>query len=221
MNRLFRLPPSWWFLIAGLFLAGYGWLWYSPELIAFKHWAMEMSHHPVVIISVVLVMAVTLALGLPGSIGFWIIAPFYSPLLATLLLTAGSVTGAYGAYHVSAKLGDRWKPGSLTLKVMATLEKRSDLMTQCALRLLPGFPHSVINFAAGFSRIPLRTYLLAALLGLSAKWFVYSSAIYGALEAIEEENPLQFDVMLPLIVLALMLLVGAWFRRRVEAVKKV
>ena len=182
---------------------------------------MQMSHHPVVIMAVIAIMAVTLAIGLPGSIGVWMIAPFYPPLVATLLLTVGSVAGAYGAYQLSARLGDRWKPSSLTLKVMGTFEKRSDLMTQCALRLLPGFPHSVINFAAGLRRLPIKTYLMAAVLGLSVKWMVYSSAIYGALEAIEEENPLQFEVILPLIILAALLLIGAWFRRRVEAVKKV
>ena len=104
---------------------------------------------------------------------------------------------------------------------MEVLERRSDLMTQCALRILPGFPHSVINFAAGLRNIPLKTYLVAAALGLSIKWGVYSSAIYGALEAIEEEDALQFDVVLPLIALALLLLIGAWYRRRVEAAREV
>ncbi|MGM0614286.1 MAG: TVP38/TMEM64 family protein [Pseudomonadota bacterium] len=221
MNKRIRLPHFWWLFVAGVFLLGYAWLWYSPDLIAFKHWAMQMSHHPAVILAVILIMAVTLAIGLPGSIGVWMIAPFYTPLVATLLLTVGSVAGAYGAYQLSARIGERWEPGPLTLKVMGTFEKRSDLMTQCALRLLPGFPHSVINFASGLRRLPMKTYLMAATLGLSAKWMVYSSAIYGALEAIEEENPLQFDVILPLIILAVLLLIGAWFRRRVEAVKKV
>lgn len=181
---------------------------------------MQMSHHPVVIIAVIVIMAVTLSIGLPGSIGVWMIAPFYAPAVATLLLTVGSVAGAYGAYRLSASIGERWKPGPLTLKVMGTFEKRGDLMTQSALRLLPGFPHSVINFAAGLSRLPIKTYLIAATLGLSAKWLVYSSAIYGALEAIEEENPLQLDVIMPLIILAVLLLMGAWFRRRYDTTRK-
>jgi len=220
MNKFLHYYRYWLLIMVGAFAVGYGWLWYSPDLVAIKQWAMEASHHPLVIASVMLIMAVTLAIGLPGSIGLWLIAPFYSPAVATLMLTIGSVAGAFGAYQLSARLGERWKPGPLTRKVMATLEERSDLLTQCALRLLPGFPHSVINFAAGLSRIPIRTYLLAAVLGLSAKWLVYSSAIYKALEAIEEENPLQLDVIFPLLVLAILLLVGAWFRRRVDAVKK-
>ncbi|CAN0603574.1 unnamed protein product, partial [Ectocarpus sp. 12 AP-2014] len=148
-------------------------------------------------------------------------SPFYPPLIATVMLTLSSVAGAMGAYQVAARAGQHWNPKGLTLKVMQMLEQRSDLMTQCALRVLPGFPHSVINFAAGLRSISLKTFLLAAVIGLSIKWGVYSSAIYGALEAIEEENALQFDVVMPLIALALLLLVGAWFRRRVEAARDV
>ncbi|XQU07102.1 hypothetical protein P4544_10175 [Halomonas sp. LY9] len=121
---------------------------------------------------------------------------------------------------MAAQVGERWEPKGLTLKVMETLKARSDLLTQCAMRVLPGFPHSVINFAAGLGQIDLGRYLLAALLGLSVKWAVYSSAIYGALEAIEEEDALQADVMLPLLALTLLLLVGAWYRRRLETARQ-
>lgn len=205
---------------AVLAMLAYVWLWYSPDLMALKRWAATMSHHPVVILSVMGAMALTLAIGLPGSIGLWLIAPFYTPLVATLMLTISSVVGAWGAYVLAAQVGDRWQPKGLTLKVMETLKDRSDLLTQCAMRVLPGFPHSVINFAAGLGRIPLGRYLLAALLGLSVKWAVYSSAIYGALEAIEEEDALQLDVMLPLLALTVLLLAGAWYRRRLEAARQ-
>lgn len=219
MNRAPRHPWRWAVGFACLAMLAYVWLWYSPDLMAAKQWASEASHHPLVIIGVMLIMAVTLAIGLPGSIGLWLIAPFYPPLFATLMLTVSSVAGAYGAYQIAVRAGKRWTPSGLTLKVMLMLEKRSDLMTQCAMRILPGFPHSVINFAAGLCSIPLKTYLLAATLGLAVKWGVYSSAIYGALEAIEEENALQFEVLLPLLALALLLLIGAWYRRRVEAAR--
>lgn len=221
MNRAPRNPWRWAFGFACLAMLAYVWLWHSPDLMVAKQWASQASHHPVVIIGVMLIMAVTLAIGLPGSIGLWLIAPFYSPLMATVMLTLSSVAGAFGAYQIAARAGQRWNPRGLTLKVMQMLEQRSDLMTQCALRILPGFPHSVINFAAGLRGISIKTYLLAAALGLSVKWGVYSSAIYGALEAIEEEDALQFDVVLPLIALTVLLLAGAWLRRRVEAARDI
>lgn len=219
MNNFSRYSWRWAAGFAVAAMLAYIWLWYSPDLMAVKRWAATMSHHPAVIVGVMVTMAVTLAIGLPGSIGLWLIAPFYPPLIATFMLTLSSLVGAWGAYQLAASAGGRWNPKGLTLRVMETLEARSDLLTQCALRVLPGFPHSVINFAAGLRQISLGRYLVAAALGLSVKWAVYSSAIHGALEAIEDEDALQFDVVLPLLALALLLLVGGWYRRRVEAAR--
>ncbi|MBE0487941.1 MAG: VTT domain-containing protein [Halomonas sp.] len=198
-------------------MALYLWIWHSPDLADLQRWADEASHHPAVIISVILVMAVTLALGLPGSIGLWLIAPFYTPLVATPMLIVGSVLGALGAYWLSARVGDRWTPKGLTRKIMRRLERRSDFLTQCALRVLPGFPHSVVNYAAGLLRLPLGTFLMAAIIGLGVKWAVYASAIYGALEAVESDEVMSISVVLPLLALTALLLLGAWVRRRVEA----
>ena len=202
---------------AALLMAAYLWIWHSPELADVQRWADEASHHPVVIISVILIMAVTLALGLPGSIGLWLIAPFYTPLAATPMLILGSLGGALGAYYLSSRFSDRLAPKGLTRKIMRKLEKRSDFLTQCALRVLPGFPHSVVNFAAGLLRLPLGTFVMAAIIGLGVKWAVYASAIYGALEAVESEEAVRPEVILPLVALTLLLLIGAWLRRRVEA----
>ncbi|MFI0473887.1 TVP38/TMEM64 family protein [Halomonas sp. HMF6819] len=210
----------WVALFALLAMLGYVWLWYSPNLSALKRWAADTSHHPAIIASVMLIMAATLAVGLPGSIGLWLIAPFYPPLAATLMLTLSSVAGAWAAYLLAARFRTRINPGGLTARVMQTLERRSDLLTQCALRILPGFPHSVINYAAGLGGLAIKPYLAAAALGLSIKWGVYSSAIYKTLEAIEQENALQFDVLLPLLALTLLLLAGAWYRRRGDAARE-
>ncbi|MBZ5488220.1 VTT domain-containing protein [Halomonas aquamarina] len=216
-------PSRYWKWLAGsltvVLLVG-AWAWYSPDVMALKQRVAPFTHHPAIIVALVVAMALTLAVGLPGSIGLWLIAPFYPPLMATAMLTLGSVVGALGGYQLAARTSARWQPTGLTRRVMQTLQARSDLLTQCALRVLPGFPHAVINFAAGLSRIPLPVFLLAAALGLAVKWGVYSSAIYGALEAIEEENALQFDVLLPLLALTVLLLVGAWFKRRTQAAPK-
>ena len=76
---------------------------------------------------------------------------------------------------------------------------------------------SIQIVAAGLLRLPLGTFLAAATIGLGVKWAVYASAIYGALEAVESEEALSISVVLPLLALTVLLLVGAWVRRRVEA----
>jgi uncharacterized membrane protein YdjX (TVP38/TMEM64 family) len=209
-------PWRWVAVVATLLMAAYLWIWHSPELADVQRWAAEASHHPVVIVSVIAIMAVTLAIGFPGSIGLWLIAPFYTPPVATLMLTIGSVAGALGAYHLSARLGACWTPKGLTRQVMGKLERRSDFLTQCALRVLPGFPHSVVNFAAGLLRLPLTTFVMAAIIGLALKWAVYASAIFAALEAVESEQAISVSVIFPLVTLTLLLLAGAWFKRRVD-----
>ncbi|WP_248730246.1 MULTISPECIES: TVP38/TMEM64 family protein [Halomonadaceae] len=206
-----------WIAIGGsLIMAILLWIWQSPDLSAFRHWAEEASHHPLTMLAVMLIMAVTLAVGLPGSIGLWLIAPFHPPWIATLMLLIGSLGGALGAYWLAARFRQRMTPKGLTKRIMTLMSERSDAFTQCAFRILPGFPHSVINYAAGLLRLPLGTFVVAALLGLGVKWAVYASAIHGALEAVESGDAFSIDVLLPLIALTLLLLMGAWVRRRVE-----
>ena len=220
MVREFSLRRHWRWVALGatLTMAAYVWFWHDPDFAAMRQWVEATSHHPLVIFSVILTMAITLSLGLPGSIGLWLIAPFYPPLAATPMLIVGSVGGALGGYHLASKFGQRWQPSNFTSKIMAMLTERSDFMTQCALRLLPGFPHSVINYAAGLCQLPRATFVMAATLGLGIKWSVYSSAIYGGLQAVAgEDEALSLSILLPLISLALLLLVGAWMRRRIEA----
>lgn len=201
---------------ASILMAILLWVWQSPDLSAFRHWAEQASHHPLTMLAVMLVMAVTLAVGLPGSIGLWLIAPFHPPWLATLMLIGGSVGGALGAYVLAARFRQRVVPRGLTKRVMDVMSRRSDAFTQCAFRVLPGFPHSVINYAAGLLHLPLRTFVIAAIIGLGVKWAVYASAIHGALEAVESGDALTPDVILPLVALAALLLLGAWVRHIIE-----
>ncbi|PXX95611.1 TVP38/TMEM64 family protein [Halomonas sp. LBP4] len=217
-NSLSR-PWCWVAIGAGLLMAAYLWVWHSPDLAAVQRWAEEVSHHPLTVIVVILVMAVTLAIGLPGSIGLWLIAPFYTPLAATPMLIVGSVGGALGAYSLATRVGKRFSPGALTRRIMRMLARRSDFLTQCALRVMPGFPHSVVNYAAGLCRLPLATFIAAAVVGLGIKWAVYASAIHSTLVAVERGEALGVDVMLPLLALTLLLLIGAWMRRRLDQVR--
>lgn len=54
--------------------------------------------------------------------------------------------------------------------------------------MLPGFLHSVVNVTAGLMRLPITTFVMAAIIGLIVTWAVYSSAIQAALEAVEKEE---------------------------------
>lgn len=99
-------------------------------------------------------------------------------------------------------------------RLFRVLQGRGDFSTLCALRLLPGFPNSVINYASGSPHLPLPRFLAATVLGLVVKNYVYSSAIHGALGAATASELLRASTLAPLLLLALLLLLGGLVRRR-------
>ncbi|WP_240454036.1 VTT domain-containing protein [Halomonas sp. NO4] len=203
----------WVAIAAAAMMAGYLWVWYTPDLADVQRWAQQTSEHPATILGVMAIMAITLALGLPASIGLWLIAPFYPPAVAVPMLVLGSLGGALGGYVIARRVGLRWRPGRLTRRVVRLLERRCDVLTQCALRVLPGFPHAVINYAAGLRQLPLHGFIFAAVVGLGIKWAVYANAIYHTLSAAERQRVLTLELLAPLVALSMLLLIGAWARR--------
>lgn len=197
-----------------LFIAG----WLSPLTIA-ELWesGSRVSGHPLAMLGVVLLMAALMTFGLPGSLCFWIIAPFQPLLLSVCMLLAGSVGGALGAYRVGMGLGHAWHVEDISSRLLQLLTRRSDLLTQCALRIMPGVPHSLVNLAAGILRLRLITFVSAAIIGLTVKWSVYAHTVHGMVSATQAEEALEFKALLPLFILGVLLVLGSiakryWFR---------
>lgn len=177
-------------------------------------WGAGETSNPIAVTAILVLMAAMITVGLPGGLCFWLIAPFHPPLIATLLLLVGSLAGALGAYYFSSHLVSAHKPkGQLATKVFDTLSRRSDLFTQTALRVLPGFPHVLVNFTCGILRLPLPTFVLAAILGLTSKWAAYATAVYGVRSALQAGESLSFSTLLPLVILGAMLLISGQLKR--------
>lgn len=203
-------------------------MWLLPLLIGFgllvgslQPWSVDellgfgrlLAGNPWFLLGAVLTMAVLFTFGLPGSLVFWLIAPFQAPAVATVLLLIGSVGGAYGAYRFSAGLRGDWEPQGFSSRIVSLLARQGGVLSQTALRVLPGFPHSVVNFAGGVLGLGLGGFLAAAAVGLSIKWGVYASAVHGLVEAVEAGDALDFRTLLPLLVLSALLLAGAVAKR--------
>ena len=199
-------------VMLGLLLA----FWHTGELAQLLQWGDRIADLPMAIVAVVVLMATLFTFALPGSLILWVIAPFHPPVVSVIMLVIGSGAGALGAYRFSHRVGRRWSAGRNAERVVALLEQRSDLLTQTALRVLPGFPHSFVNYAGGVLELPLRNFLLAAVLGLTVKWGVYATALHGAVEAIETGDALRPSTLLPLFVLAGLLVLGGVTRRWLE-----
>ncbi len=198
-------------VLAGLAIA----IWLPLELATLLDWGHRITDRPLAMLALVVLMAVLFTFALPGSLCLWLIAPFQPPVLATALLVTGSACGALGAYGLAARVGSDWRPDGLGGRIMKLLAERGDFLTQCALRILPGFPHSILNYAGGVLRLPLAGFIAATLLGLSVKWGVYASAVHGVVEAAETGDVVSATALLPLLLLTLLLLLGAWARQRV------
>ena len=211
LNKKLLVLPG--LILLGLVLA----VWQPVEMATVLDWGRRLSSRPELMALVVLVMALMFTFALPGSTFLWLIAPFQPPWIATALLVLGSVGGAVGAHIMAGRLGKGWQPTPAAAKVFDLLSSRSDLLTQCALRILPGFPHSVVNYAGGVLKLPLPGFVLAATLGLTIKWAIYSSAVYGAVEAAEQGEAVNAMTLAPLFLLTVLLLIGAWFKRKVES----
>ncbi len=203
-----------WILPALILIGALVSIWQPFSLEELLSWGRAASANPLIVAAIVLAMILLFAFGLPGSFGLWLIAPFQPPLVATVLMVLGSVLGALGAYALSRRMRGDWEPSGFPGKVVTLLENRGGIMTQTALRILPGFPHSVINFAGGLLLLPLLAFTISAVVGLTVKWGVYATAVHGLADAVETGNVIQASTLYPLLVLSALLLLGAWGRAR-------
>ncbi len=184
------------------------------DLAGLLQWAERYTKYWWVAAGLALLQALFFMLALPGSSFLWVIAPLYPPLTATLILVAGSTMGAMAGYLFARKLTGPWRRRISENLFFKRLEKRSDFLTQCAIRTFPAFPHSFINYSAGVLKLPLIPFLLAALIGLSIKTFLYTTAIHGAMKASDPYELIHIETMAPLMILVLFFILARIFQHR-------
>jgi uncharacterized membrane protein YdjX (TVP38/TMEM64 family) len=152
--------------------------------------------------------------GLPGSLVIWAAGVVYRPSVATLVVVAGTLGGALGAYYFAATVASGWRQQMEGSRFLSILARRGGLLPLVAVRVLPTFPHSVINFGAGTLRLPLGRFLLATAIGMTVKGGLYVTAIHHAVEADSLAEALDWRVGLPLLGIAVLFLVAALIAER-------
>lgn len=163
----------------------------------------------------ILLQVLLFTVALPGSAVLWLVAPLLAPAAATAVLVVGGCLGALAAYAFARRL-----TGASLARLQASrgyrlLERESDFLLLCALRLVPTFPHSVINYAAGTLQLPLLSFAVSALIGFTAKAWLYTNIIHSALAADQLADLANAQVLWPLAVLVVaMLTARAVLRRR-------
>jgi uncharacterized membrane protein YdjX (TVP38/TMEM64 family) len=153
--------------------------------------------------------------GLPGSAVLWLAAPLYAPPAATAILTAGGCLGALAAHGFASGLTGASQQRLQASPGYRILQRESDFLVLCALRLAPGFPHSVINYAAGMLRVRRAPFIASAAIGFGVKSWLYATVIHGALAAGRPADLLAPAALWPLVALvAVVLLARVLLRRR-------
>lgn len=190
------------------------------DLVGLLQWAERYTKYWWVALGLALLQALFFMLALPGSSFLWVVAPLYPPLTATLILVAGGTMGAMGGYLFARRMTGPWRARISENRFFQLLEKKSDFLTQCAIRTFPAFPHSFINYSAGILKLPPLPFLLAAIIGLSIKTILYTTAIHGAMRVSEPSQLIRIETMAPLALLTLLFILAQLFQRRLSSIDK-
>ena len=145
----------------------------------------------------------------PASVLTILAGALFGLLEGVLLAWLGALLGAVGGFAIGRRLGrpavDRLLGGRLAQadRVLA----HHGLPAVLAVRLVPVFPFTPLNYAAGLVGVRFRHYLLGSALGM-----LPGAAAYAAVGA-SGANPL--GIVVAVAGLVLLVVVGGWWGRRI------
>jgi uncharacterized membrane protein YdjX (TVP38/TMEM64 family) len=165
--------------------------------------AREYAGHWWLIAVLILMQAVLFTFALAGSLFLWIAAPIYTPPVAALILAAGGTLGGLGAYLFSTYLTEEWRHKIENSRSYRILQAQDNFFSLFAMRVFPGFPHAIVNYSSGILKAKLSHFIVAAMLGISIKSYIYASVIYAASSSLSPGLLLDFRIYAPLLALSL------------------
>ena len=175
--------------------------------------AREYSQYWWLVVVLILLQALLFSFALAGSLFLWIAAPLYPPPMAAFILAMGGTLGGLGAYLLSRYLSLEWRRKIENTHGYRLMRSRDNFYTLFALRVFPAFPHAIINYSAGLLNARLSHFLIAALLGISIKSYLYARVIYSASSELTIDLLLDFGVIGPLLLLSLTSALAMYFSR--------
>jgi uncharacterized membrane protein YdjX (TVP38/TMEM64 family) len=179
------------------------------ELIAI---ARQYTDHWWLPVILVLLQVLLFTFALAGSLFLWIAAALYPPVTATIILAAGATLGGVSAYYFSASLSDQWVHRVENSRVYKMLRKQDNFFTLLAMRVMPAFPHGLINYSSGILKIKLVYFVPAAFIGIALKSYVYAKVIYQAASGASLSDLLDIATFGPLVLLSAVILGGVFVK---------
>ncbi len=165
----------------------------------------------------VLILAQTIlfTFALAGSIFLWIVAPLYDPVMATFILAAGGVLGGVSAYLFSSYLTEEWIARVRNSRSYEFLQTHDNFLSLFAMRVFPGFPHSLINYSSGILNARLSHFVVAAVFGIAIKSYIYSRVIHRATHSLSLDMLFDISVFGPLVLLSMISVLGVYLNYRI------
>lgn len=160
----------------------------------------------------VIIQTVLFTFALTGSSMVWITAALFTPLASTIIITAGTTLGGISAYLFSERLSADWTQKIKNSRIYKLLRREGNFISMLALRIMPGFPHSVINYSSGILQLKFINFIPATILGTAIKTYVYSVLIYNATTPDASTNSIDLSTIWPLLVLSLLLLAAIFIK---------
>jgi uncharacterized membrane protein YdjX (TVP38/TMEM64 family) len=137
------------------------------------------AHELIMVVGFMAIYILTTALSLPGAAILSLAAGvIFGSIMGTIYANIAATIGATLAFLVTRYLlrdAVLNKFGNKLEGMNRELESRG-FSYLLFLRLVPVFPFFLINLAAGLTRLPLRTFFLATMIGIIPGGFVYVNA---------------------------------------------
>lgn len=212
---------------ASYFLASRGGFFDYQTLAANHDWLLErVAEHPVAIaLGFILVYAFLVALSLPGTSFRTMASGFlFGPTLGTIYAVIGATIGATILFVIARasfrELFSKQPEGRIGLLVDSFSQNALNYLL--FLRLVPLFPFWIVNLAAAYVGIDVRTFMLATFLGIIPGTLVFSSMGSGLGDLLDQGQmpdigiifaPNIFSPLMGLAMLALVPIVVQRLRR--------
>jgi uncharacterized membrane protein YdjX (TVP38/TMEM64 family) len=151
---------------------------------------------------------------LAGTVFLWVAAVLFPPVTASIILAAGATLGGISAYFFSATLSDEWVHKVENSHIYKILRKQDNFFALLSMRIMPAFPHGLVNYSSGILKINLAYFVPATFIGIGLKSYVYAQVIYQSAGGASLKDLLDITTLGPLVLLSAIILGGVIVKYR-------
>ena len=170
--------------------------------------ARQYTDHWWLPVILVFLQVLLFTFALAGTVFLWVAAVLFPPVTASIILATGATLGGLSAYFFSATLSDEWVHRVENSNIYKVLRKQDNFFALLAMRIMPAFPHGLVNYSSGILKVNLVYFVPATFIGIGLKSYVYAPVIYQAAGGASLNDLLNIATFGPLVLLSVVILGG-------------